>query len=185
MKLVDEKKALMEMSSLKKTRKTVESFAAQQSSIDNDKKRVDEIRTGLDDPDAKAISDKFNAARAELDAINKQHDEANKGRDGLFEERNAVSKELDAVFSKKKDSANAFREANNKFCPSPSLPRAISIITFAHTRSSLRRPKDDGRPREATGASTSGAAVVRGLEASRSQRATARGGSGARLRARD
>lgn len=50
---------------------------------------MDEIRAGLDDPEAKAISDKFNAARAELDQINKAHDEASKGRDGLFEERNA------------------------------------------------------------------------------------------------
>ncbi|KAL8287272.1 hypothetical protein RQP46_003724 [Phenoliferia psychrophenolica] len=115
MKLVDEKKALMEMSSLKKTRKTVESFGAQQAAIDADKKRVDEIRAGLDDPEAKAISDRFNAARTELDQINKAHDEANKGRDGLFEERNAISKELDGVFTKKKESANAFREANNKF----------------------------------------------------------------------
>ncbi|KAK4703567.1 hypothetical protein P7C70_g2653, partial [Phenoliferia sp. Uapishka_3] len=115
MKLVDEKKALMEMSSLKKTRKNVESFGSQQASIDADKTKIDAIRAGLDDPEAKAISDKFNAARAELDKINKAHDEASKGRDVLFEERNAISKELDVAFSKKKESANAFREANNKF----------------------------------------------------------------------
>ncbi|ORY83535.1 hypothetical protein BCR35DRAFT_265213 [Leucosporidium creatinivorum] len=113
--IVDEKRALAEMSSLKKTRKTVESFAAQQAAIDAEKAKIDEVRAALDDPEAKSISDKFNAARAELDKINKEHDEASKGRDALFEERNAISKELDAVFSKKKQSVIDFRAANDKF----------------------------------------------------------------------
>lgn len=89
MALVAEKKALQEMSTLKKTRKVVESFAAQQAAIDADKKKVDAIRDGMNDPEAKAISDKFAAVKGELDLINKAHDEASKGRDGLFEERNA------------------------------------------------------------------------------------------------
>ena len=89
MTLVNEKKALQEISTLKKTRKTVESFATAQSSIDDDKKKIDDIRAGMDDPEAKAISDKFNAAKSELDAINKAHDEASKGRDAIYDERNA------------------------------------------------------------------------------------------------
>lgn len=89
MKLVDEKKALAEISSLKKTRKTVDSFSAQQNEIDEEKKKIDDMRAGLEDPEAKAINDKFNEAKAELDAINKKNDEASKGRDGLYDERNA------------------------------------------------------------------------------------------------
>lgn len=89
MKLVDEKKALQEISVLKKTRKTVESFATIQAGIDEDKIKVDALRAGLDDPEAKSISDRFNSAKSELDAINKAHDEASKGRDSIFEERNA------------------------------------------------------------------------------------------------
>lgn len=115
MRLVDEKKALSEISSLKKTRKNVEAFGPQQSAIDQEKAKIDEIRAGLDDPAAKALSDKFNAARAELDAINKQHDETSKGRDALFDERNALGKEIDALYSQKKASAQAYREANNTF----------------------------------------------------------------------
>lgn len=118
MKLVDEKKALAEISNLKKTRKTVESFSDQQAEIDAEKAKIDAIRAELDNPEAKAVSDKFNAARAELDKINKQHDEASKGRDALFDERNAVSKELDALFAKKKESVAAFRAANDKYCAS-------------------------------------------------------------------
>ncbi|KAK4050344.1 multicopy suppressor of BFA (Brefeldin A) [Microbotryomycetes sp. JL221] len=115
MKLVDEKKALAEISNLKKQRKTVESFGEQQATIDAEKKQIDEIRASLDDPEAKAISDKFNATRAELDKINKAQDEASKGRDALFDERNAISKELDGLFAKKKESVAAFRAANDKY----------------------------------------------------------------------
>lgn len=126
MKLVDEKKALAEISSLKKTRKTVESFNDQQAEIDAEKKKIDDIRAELDNPEAKAISAKFDAARSELDQINKQHDEASKGRDALFDERNAVSKELDALFTKKKESVAAFRAANDKYCESRACCSLIS-----------------------------------------------------------
>ena len=117
MKLVDEKKALNEISNLKKTRKTVESFAALQQSIDAEKATLDEIRAGLDDPETKAINDKFTKVKNELDTMNKAHEEASKGRDGLFEERNSISAQIDAVYTKKKEAMSAFREANNKFCP--------------------------------------------------------------------
>ncbi|GAA6004112.1 hypothetical protein JCM10207_002432 [Rhodosporidiobolus poonsookiae] len=115
MKLVDEKKALAEISSLRKSRKNVESFAATQAQIDADKAKIDDVRKELDDPEHKALNSKFDALRKELDEINKRMDEASKGRDVLFEERNAVSKELDELFGKKKAGAAAFREANNKF----------------------------------------------------------------------
>ena len=118
MKLVDEKKALNEISNLKKTRKTVESFAAQQEIIDVEKAKIDEIRTGLDSPEAKAINDKFNAVKAELDIINAAHDESSKDRDGLYAERNNISAEIDAVYTKKKEAMSTYREANNKWCRS-------------------------------------------------------------------
>ncbi|GAA6030419.1 hypothetical protein JCM8097_009099 [Rhodosporidiobolus ruineniae] len=115
MKLVDEKKALAEISFLRKQRKVVESFSAQQDAIDADKAKVDEVRKELDDPEHKALNAKFDALRKELDEINKKMDETSKVRDGLFEERNAVSKQLDDLFTQKKASAAAFRDANNKY----------------------------------------------------------------------
>jgi uncharacterized coiled-coil DUF342 family protein len=89
MKLVEEKKALAEISQLRKSRRVVEGFATQQESIDADKAKVDEIRKELDDPEAKALNDKFDGLRKELDEINRKMDEQSKVRDGLFEERNA------------------------------------------------------------------------------------------------
>ncbi|GAA5920936.1 hypothetical protein JCM1841_003631 [Sporobolomyces salmonicolor] len=124
MKLVDEKKALQEISSLKKSRKVVESFATQQAAIDADKKKVDEVRAQLDDPEQKAASAKMAELRKELDEINKKMDEQSKARDGLFEERNAISKQLDDLFTKKKASAQAFRESNNKYYEKLNAERA-------------------------------------------------------------
>ncbi|SCZ88835.1 BZ3501_MvSof-1269-A2-R1_Chr10-2g02685 [Microbotryum saponariae] len=115
MKLVDEKKALQEISNLRKARKNVESFSAQQAAIDEERKKIDEIRATMDSPENKANQDKLNEVRAELDEINKQHDEVSKGRDALFEERNAISKQLDEVYGKKKASAFAYKEANDKY----------------------------------------------------------------------
>ncbi|SGZ29961.1 BQ5605_C052g12579 [Microbotryum silenes-dioicae] len=115
MKLVDEKKALQEISNLKKARKNVESFSTQQVAIDEERKKIEEIRATMDSPETKANQDKINEVRAELDEINKQHDEVSKGRDALFEERNAISKQLDEVYDKKKASALAYREANDKY----------------------------------------------------------------------
>ncbi|GAA5977283.1 hypothetical protein JCM10908_004923 [Rhodotorula pacifica] len=115
MKLVDEKKALAEISSLRKHRKTVESFSMQQAAIDADKAKIDEVRKELDDPEQKAASKKFDELRKELDEVNKRMEDVSKNRDGLFEERNALSKQLDELWQKKKASATAFREANNAY----------------------------------------------------------------------
>lgn len=89
MKLVDEKKALSEISSLRKSRKMVEGFSTLQTSIDNDKKKIDEVRALLDDPEQKKLDEQFKGLKKELDEVNKKMDEQSKGRDALFEERNA------------------------------------------------------------------------------------------------
>ncbi|BGP56760.1 hypothetical protein JCM8202_004466 [Rhodotorula sphaerocarpa] len=115
MKLVDEKKALAEISSLRKQRKTVESFSAQQAAIDADKAKIDEIRQELDDPEQKAASKKFDDLKKELDEVNKRMEDVSKSRDGLYDERNALSKQLDELWQQKKASAAAFREANNAY----------------------------------------------------------------------
>ncbi|GAA6048548.1 hypothetical protein JCM3770_006547 [Rhodotorula araucariae] len=115
MKLVDEKKALNEISSLRKSRKLVESFAIQQQAIDADKAKIDDVRKELDDPEQKAASKKFDELRKELDEINKRMEEVSKGRDGLFEERDSISKQLADLMGRKRASAAAFREANNKY----------------------------------------------------------------------
>ncbi|POY76529.1 hypothetical protein BMF94_0370 [Rhodotorula taiwanensis] len=129
MKLVDEKKALAEISTLRKHRKTVDSFASQQAAIDADKQKIDEVRKELDDPEQKAASQKFDELRKELDQVNKRMEDVSKSRDALFDERNALSKQLDELWQQKKASSSAFRDANNAYCASATLlfvPVALS-----------------------------------------------------------
>ncbi|GAA5879180.1 hypothetical protein JCM16303_001329 [Sporobolomyces ruberrimus] len=124
MKLVAEKKALSEISSLRKSRKTVESFSTLQAAIDSDKKKIDEVRAQLDDPEQKKMDEQFKSIKKELDEVNKKMDEQSKVRDALFDERNTLSQQLDELFTKKKASAQAFREGNNKYYEKLNADRA-------------------------------------------------------------
>jgi uncharacterized coiled-coil DUF342 family protein len=127
MKIVEEKRALAEVSQLKKSRKSVESFSSQQNEIDAEKKRIEELRATVqvDSPESKAVSDRYKIVRAELDALNKENDDLNKNRDALFEGRNSLSKQIDELWAKKKESRANWKAENDRYCafsfPSGSL----------------------------------------------------------------
>lgn len=115
MKLADEKRALQEISQARRVRKTVEGFQAVQDSIDGDKSAADELRQQLDDPESKAISDRYDKIKAELDELKKESDEAYAGRTKLFEERDDIQAQISALFSEKRASAQEFRDANDRY----------------------------------------------------------------------
>jgi uncharacterized coiled-coil DUF342 family protein len=115
LKLGDEKRALAEISTCKKTRRVIEGFEAEQAVIDAERAKADEIRKQLDDPESKAISDRFDAIKAELDTLKKESDDAYADRNKLFDERTALQAELDGYYSKKREGAAAYRAANDKF----------------------------------------------------------------------
>ncbi|QRV87639.1 hypothetical protein RhiJN_15657 [Ceratobasidium sp. AG-Ba] len=115
MKIADEKRALNEISQLKRSRKTVEAFKPDEESIQADKAQIDELKKQLDDPEAKAVSERFDAVKAELDEIKKAEDEAWASRNSLYDERTELSGKLDALWAKKRDAQTAFRAANDKY----------------------------------------------------------------------
>lgn len=78
MKIVDEKKALAEINSLRKQRKGFSGFDDAQKGIDETKAKIKELRDSLDDPAAKALSEKYNTIQSELDGIKAEQDEAYK-----------------------------------------------------------------------------------------------------------
>jgi uncharacterized coiled-coil DUF342 family protein len=119
MRIVEEKKALMEIQNLRKARKLVDAFEPQQAIIEAEKEKVDELRKQLDDPNAKSGNDRWSEIKRELDQINEKLDESNKSRDKLFEERNKLQDALTEVFNKKRDSAARRKEANEKHCEYP------------------------------------------------------------------
>lgn len=93
MKLVDEKKALTEISNLRKQRKNFAGFDNSQKGIDDLKAKIKEIKDSMDDPEAKAMSEKYNKLQAELDEIKAEQDEAFKNLNTLRDERSKLHAE--------------------------------------------------------------------------------------------
>jgi hypothetical protein len=113
--LAAEKRALQDISTFKRNRRTVESFEAEQESIEADRRAADELRKQLDDPESKAVSDRFDAIKAELDELKKESDDAYAGRNKLFEERDSLQAEVNTLYNSKRDSAQRFRDANDRY----------------------------------------------------------------------
>ena len=124
MKLADEKRALQEISSAKRNRRTVEAFQADQDKIEADRQTVEELRKQLDDPEFKATSDRYEQIKAELDELKKEGDEAYAGRAKLFEERDVIQAELNVAFNKKRESSQIYRDQNDRYWAKVSEDRA-------------------------------------------------------------
>ena len=99
MKLVDEKKALAEISSLRKQRKGFAGFEESEKGINDVKAQISELRKQLDNPEAKALSEKYSEVAKELDAIKAEQDEAYKGISSLRDERTKLHAEQQEKFS--------------------------------------------------------------------------------------
>ncbi|PNY28384.1 Uncharacterized protein TCAP_01690, partial [Tolypocladium capitatum] len=93
MKLVDEKKALGDISNLRKMRKNFGQFDDSQKQIDDLRAKIKEIKDSMDDPEQKAMSEQYNKIQAELDAIKAEQDEAYKGLSTLRDERSKLQAE--------------------------------------------------------------------------------------------
>ncbi|KAL2220688.1 hypothetical protein M432DRAFT_543228 [Thermoascus aurantiacus ATCC 26904] len=93
MRLVDEKKALAEISTLRKQRKNFASLDDSQKVINDLKAQIAELRKSLDNPEAKALNDKYNEIQKELDAIKAEQDKAFKNLNSLRDERSRLQAE--------------------------------------------------------------------------------------------
>lgn len=98
MKLVDEKKALGDISSLRKQRKGFAGFEDQQKKIDESKAKLKSLRDTLDDPESKALSEKYSKIQAELDTIKAEQDDAYKNINALRDERTKLNDEQKEKF---------------------------------------------------------------------------------------
>ncbi|THG95808.1 hypothetical protein EW026_g5910 [Hermanssonia centrifuga] len=115
MKVADEKRALAEINQCKRNRRTVEGFQNEQESIEADRAQADELRKQLDDPEGKAISERYDAIQAELDQLKSEGDKAHAARGKLMDERTEIQGQLDELFNQKRDSTMRFREANDRY----------------------------------------------------------------------
>lgn len=98
MKLVDEKKALAEISSLRKQRKGFSSFDDAQKGIDDLKTQIATLKKTLDNPEARALSDRYTEIQKELDVIKAEQDAVFKNLNSLRDERTKIHGEQQAAF---------------------------------------------------------------------------------------
>ncbi|KAI4867049.1 hypothetical protein F4820DRAFT_468288 [Hypoxylon rubiginosum] len=98
MKLVEEKKALTEISNLRKQRKNFAQFDTSQKGIDDLKTKIKEIKDSMDDPEARALSEQYTKIQAEIDGIKAEQDEAFKNLNALRDERSKLQAEQQEKF---------------------------------------------------------------------------------------
>ncbi|RQM07801.1 hypothetical protein DH86_00000679 [Scytalidium sp. 3C] len=99
MKLVDERKTLTEITNLKKQRKNFAGFDDAQKGIDDTKAKLKALRDSLDDPESKALSDKYTKIQAELDTIKAEQDDVYKNLNQLRDERTRLHAEQQEKFA--------------------------------------------------------------------------------------
>ncbi|CAG8451909.1 18650_t:CDS:10 [Dentiscutata erythropus] len=115
LKIVDEKKIISDMSSLKKSRKIVETFEAQQATIDAEQKVIDDMRKELDDNDLKETSAQYDKIKAELDTINKDQAMDREKRNELFDEKKRIREQINAQFANRKTLQDEYNKAKQEY----------------------------------------------------------------------
>ncbi|KAF2455276.1 hypothetical protein BDY21DRAFT_289805 [Lineolata rhizophorae] len=103
MKIVDEKKALAEISSLHKQKKGFAGFDQMEKDIAKLKADIAEKRKALDDPEARATSDRYEAAQKELDGLRAEASESNKNINALRDARTKAQAEQQAKYAAMKE----------------------------------------------------------------------------------
>ena len=87
MKIVDEKKSLADISQLNRQKKGFAAFDEAQKGIDDVKSQIAELKKSMDDPESKALSDRYTQITAELDQIKAEQDDVYKNLNTLRDER--------------------------------------------------------------------------------------------------
>ncbi|PWY65719.1 nuclear segregation protein [Aspergillus heteromorphus CBS 117.55] len=87
LRLVDERKILTDVSNLRKQRKNFAGLDEAQKVITDLKTQIATLKKTLDNPEAKALSDKYTEIQKELDAIKAEQDSAFKNLNALRDER--------------------------------------------------------------------------------------------------
>jgi uncharacterized coiled-coil DUF342 family protein len=114
--LIEEKRIINEISSLKKSRKIVETFASQQESLDSEKKSADELRKQLDsmDPQRKALEASFTDIQNQITDLDKQKDGDFAKLNDIYAERNKIQEEIQAAFDQRRQTQDTFRKQKDE-----------------------------------------------------------------------
>ncbi|EMR09374.1 hypothetical protein PNEG_02323 [Pneumocystis murina B123] len=115
LKLVDEKKYLSEISMLKRLRKSFMDLVFQQLSIDSDKKRIVEIKSTLEDPVSKALSEQYDKLKAEQNSLRQEQDNVYKSQKSLYEEKNLLSQRKNEIYERRKKLQDEYYSSLRKY----------------------------------------------------------------------
>jgi len=128
MKLVDEKKSLTEISGLNKQRRAFAGFDETEQTITDLKSQVAELRSSLDNPEYKSLSDEYTRITTQLDSLKADQDAAfkdlNASRDALTAAR-ANQDEKYASLKKTQDDYYSQRRAFMDYDREAARQRAI------------------------------------------------------------
>lgn len=105
MKLVDERKAFEDIAKLKKMRKRYTDMEQAQQQIDALKSQIAALKKTLDNPEARALSEKYAAIQRELDAIKAEQDSSYQKLNSLRDQRSKIQGEQRAAY----DAVNTIR----------------------------------------------------------------------------
>ncbi|PGH09203.1 hypothetical protein AJ79_05732 [Helicocarpus griseus UAMH5409] len=115
MKLVDERKNLAEISNLRKQRKGFSGFDESQKVIDDLKAQQSELKKTLDNPEARALSDKYSKIQQELDAIKVEQDSAFKNLNALRDERTKIHGEQQKAYAAVREIKDNYYKARRAY----------------------------------------------------------------------
>ncbi|KAJ5917321.1 hypothetical protein N7466_010875 [Penicillium verhagenii] len=99
LRLVDERKALTDISQLRKQRKGFAGLEDAQKGINDLKAQISELRKTMDNPEAKALGDKYGEIQKELDAIKAEQDGVYKNLNALRDERTKLRNDQQKKFA--------------------------------------------------------------------------------------
>ncbi|CAK4031759.1 related to nuclear segregation (Bfr1) [Lecanosticta acicola] len=108
LKIVDEKKALSEISQLNRIKKGFAGFDESQKGIDETKAQISELKKQLDDPESKALSERYTKITTELDTIKAEQDDAFKNLNALRDERSKIHEDQQKKYSTVKEIKDAY-----------------------------------------------------------------------------
>lgn len=103
MKIVDEKKALADISQLNRQKKSFAGFDQAQKGIDEVKAQIAELKKTMDDPASRALSDRYTEITTELDKIKAEQDEVYKNLNALRDERTAAHEDQQKKYTSVKE----------------------------------------------------------------------------------
>lgn len=115
MKLVDEKKALSEISSLRKQRKNFAVFDDQQKTIDDLKAQISELKKDKENPEEKTLRERYTAIQKELDDIKAEHDGVFKNLNSLRDERTKLQTQQQEAYAAIRAHKDAYFKAKREY----------------------------------------------------------------------